>query len=286
MSGYSALKEFTKQVLPKAAVSAIGRYRARRRFHGYRPKQITRHFGDCDLTVELIDPLGERWYAHDWELPPEIPLLQQSRLKPGAIVFDLGAHQCVMAMLLARRVGPDGFVVAVEGGSANARAGARNIQLNSIANCRVIHAVAAAQSGRARFEALGNGRVIAGAAESAALLAEDVPAVSVDDLTESHGNPGVVYVDVEGSECDVLEGAKRTFLSRPDWLIEVHQDAGLESRGGSAAKVVSFFAGDYGCYVASETPSNNYTEWARFEPLEEAGIPSGRFFLAAIAKPA
>lgn len=286
MSGYSALKKFTKRILPEAAVSAIGRYRARRRFHGYRPKRITRHFGDCDLKVELIDPLGERWYAHDWELPPEIPLLQQSRLKPGAIVFDLGAHQCVMAMLLARRVGPDGLVVAVEGGSANARAGERNVQLNSITNCRVIHAVAAAKPGRARFAAMGNGRVIADGRASTALLAEDVPAVSVDDLAETHGNPGVVYVDVEGSECDVLEGAKRTFLTRPDWLIEVHQDAGLESRGGSAAKVVSFFADGYRCYVASETPSNNYTEWAPFEPLEVTGIPSGRFFLAALAKPA
>ena len=127
MPAYSTLKKLAKGILPEATVATINRRRWRWRCRHYRPKLVTQRFGDYDLTVELIDPLGESWYAHDWKMPPEIALLLRSRLKPGAVVFDLGAHQCVMAMLLSKIVGLNGFVLAVEGASANAKAGLRNV---------------------------------------------------------------------------------------------------------------------------------------------------------------
>jgi FkbM family methyltransferase len=285
MPVYYALKRLVKGILPEAAVFRINRYRLRQLFHGYQPKLTTQRFGDCDLTIELIDILGDRWYAHDWKLPPEIPLLQQSRLKPGAVVFDLGAHQCVMAMLLSKSVAPNGFVLAVEGGSTNARAGLRNIQLNSISNCTVIHAVASAKSGVARFDAMGNGNVITESEIRTALLPEVVQSYSVDDLAAAYGHPDVVYVDVEGCECEVLEGANQTFRAKPDWFIEVHQSVGLENHGGSVDRVLSYFANGYQCYIAKQTAANDYSDGNEFELLEESDLPTGRFFLVAIAKP-
>jgi FkbM family methyltransferase len=285
MPPYSALKKLAKGILPEAAVSTINRYRTRQRCQRYRPKLVTQRFGDYDLTVELIDPLSESWYAHDWKLPPEISLLQRSRLKPGAVVFDLGAHQCVMAMLLSKTVGPNGFVLAVEGGSANAKAGARNIQLNSISNCTVIHAVASSKSGTARFEPFGNGHVIVDADSPTTWLPEIVQAYSVDDLAAAHRYPDVVYVDVEGWECEVLDGATQTFQRKPDWFVEVHRGAGLEDRGGSVDRVLSYFADSYQCYIAKQTTANDYADWNGFELLEESPLPADRFYLVAMAKP-
>jgi FkbM family methyltransferase len=284
MLAYSALKKLVKGILPEAAVSTINRYRTRQRCQRYRRRLVTQRFGAYNLTVELIDPLGETWYAHDWNLPPEIPLLQRSRLKPGAVVFDLGAHQCVMAMLLSKTVGADGFVLAVEGGSANAKAGARNIQLNSISNCTVIHAVVSSKSGTARFEPFGNGRVVVAGDSPTTWLPEDVEAFSVDDLAAAYRQPDVVYVDVEGWECEVLDGATRTFRKRPDWFVEVHQGAGLEDRGGSVDRVLSHFADGYQCYIAKPTTANDYADWNGFQLLEQSDLPADRFYLVAIAK--
>ncbi len=59
--------------------------------------------------------MAEGWYDHDWvDVMNEITLLRKSRLKVGARVFDIGAHQAVVALLLSRTVGPTGEVIAVE----------------------------------------------------------------------------------------------------------------------------------------------------------------------------
>jgi FkbM family methyltransferase len=280
MFAYSALKKLAKGILPEATVSTINRRRWRR----YPRKIITQRFGDYDLTVELIDPLGESWYAHDWKMPPEISLLERSRLKPGAVVFDLGAHQCVMAMLLSKIVGPNGFVLAVEGASANAKAGLRNVQLNSVSNCSVIHAVASSKSGTARFEPFGNGHVITEADSPTIWVPEIVQAYSVDDLAAAYRYPDVVYVDVEGWECEVLDGATQTFENKPDWFVEVHRGAGLEECGGSVDRVLSYFADSYQCYIAKQTTANDYADWNGFELLKEFDLPADRFYLVAIAE--
>jgi hypothetical protein len=85
-------------------------------------------------------------------------------------------------------------------------------------------------------------------------------------------------------ERDVLEGAKQTFLAMPDWFIEVHQGCGLESQGGSVKRLISYFSTNYQCYIAEEDPKNDYCTWREFRPMEQSAIPSGRFFLAAVAK--
>jgi hypothetical protein len=116
---FAALKKLVKGILPEATVSTFNRFRWRRRFRHYRRKLVTQRFGDYDLTVELIDPLGESWYAHDWKMPPEISLLQRSRLKPGAVVFDCSASVVWICCFEDRW--SNGFVLAVEGASATRR---------------------------------------------------------------------------------------------------------------------------------------------------------------------
>jgi FkbM family methyltransferase len=283
MWNHLALRNGLQRILPESALRAIRQYRYEQSFARYSAKQITRSFAGYDLTLELLDPLAEGWYAHDWALPPEIPLLEKSRLKPGARVFDLGAHQCVMAMLLTKRVGPNGFVLAVEGSSLNANAGRRNIQLNSIPNCAVIHGVVSLASGEVRFANLGNGAVISGKGRKHRSHQELVQTYSVDDLAALHGFPDVIYMDVEGSECDALAGAAKTFQNRPDWFIEVHQGIGLEERGGSVERLLSHFAESYRCYCATPTTSNDYSDWNAFELLDKGQYPADRFYLVALA---
>ena len=149
----------------------------------------------------------------------EITFLKEHRLKPGAKVFDIGAHQCVIALMLARTVGPDVSVVAVEANPLNCRAGERNISLNGVTNCQVLQAAGAASSGTLTFNVGQNGQVDDGSGEWGRM---EVKAVSVDDLTAAHGVPDVLFIDVEGFECELLRGAQRTLAARPDCFVEVH----------------------------------------------------------------
>lgn len=65
------------------------------------------------------------------------------------------------------------------------------------------------------------------------LVAEvEVEGVTLDTLTDTYGTPDFVKVDTEGHEVLVVRGGKRTFASRPQFLIEIHSvDAGAEIAG-------------------------------------------------------
>jgi len=220
------------------------------------------------------------WYDRDWPLLPEIEVLRRHRLKAGARVFDLGAHQCVVALILARIVGEDGTVIAVEGESRNARVGGRNCRLNNADNVVVKHAVAADREQVFRFDHELNGRVVPRARIPWGTV--EVPGVTIDGLASQYGTPNVVIVDVEGFEARVLAGATETIASgQCDFLVEVHTGAGLEEAGASTDDVLSFFPGSgYRLFVAPDGGS--------FRPHEEldrgSGVMLDRFFLLACAR--
>jgi FkbM family methyltransferase len=104
-----------------------------------------------ELRVSLQDPLAQGWYDHDWGDQAEIDALRRGRLRPGARVFDLGAHQGIVALVLARIVGEAGEVVAVEAERHNVRVAEENVRLNNATNMRIVHAAAADAPGRLLF---------------------------------------------------------------------------------------------------------------------------------------
>ena len=128
--------------------------------HFFRERKVTHVYGGFPLSVWLTDPLAQGWYDADWKELPEIALLKTARLKNGARVFDLGAHQCVVAMMLSRIVGTEGQVVALEANPHNAEIGERNRVLNDIAQLKVVHGAAAKDSGTIDFGKGLNGAVV------------------------------------------------------------------------------------------------------------------------------
>ncbi len=238
----------------------------------YKRRRVRHNYGGYDLELELVDPMGAGWYDHDWPVLPEIEFLMRHRLRPGAAVFDIGAHQALVAMMVARTVGPDGFVLAVEANPENAAAGRRNAALNRIGNCEILHAAGAAQSGTVVFNRGFNGQVDDGSGEWGAVT---VKSVSIDDLAREHRPPDVLFIDVEGFECEVLAGAQKTLARAPDCFVEVHVGVGLEKFGGSVPKLLSLFPEGYEFFVAR--PEGGFS---RLQP--ESPILAERFFLIAI----
>jgi FkbM family methyltransferase len=238
---------------------------------------VTHKYGTERLELEIADPLAEDWYDRDWQIVPDIDCLRLAVSRDDSVIFDLGAHQCVVAMLLARIVCPKGRVIAVEANSHNVLAGRRNLIVNDVGNCEVVEGAVAELSGRIVLNCGLNGRVDDGTGEWGE---RSVRGYTVDELTSIYGLPDVLFIDVEGYECQVLRGAMSTLRSRPTCLVEVHVGMGLEDFGGSVCQLLSFFpAEDYDLFVRSEDDEG-------FRKLSsDVDISRERFFLMASARP-
>lgn len=267
-----------KRVLPRPLWTRLRTARARRQLAAFPRRQVRHVYGGFPLEVVISDPVAADWYDHDVAEPAEIKLLRSGRLAPGARVFDLGAHQGVIALMLSRIVESEGQVVAVEAVAHNARCAEENRAINKAANLTVLHAAAADRPGTLEFEDGGGSHV---ASDGAEWTTTSVEAVSVDGLAERFGPPDVLFIDVEGYEQHVLAGAQQTFAqARPDCFVEIHVGAGLEQFGGSIAGVLSQFPeGGYDLYV------RDADEGSEFELCTDDVIGrTERFFLVALAR--
>ena len=228
------LKAAGRTVLPEP-VHRLYREQRHRWWIGHFPRRtITEQFGDSQFTISIEDSLGEGWYGQGMPEPQEITALRPW-LNSGELVLDLGAHQAVVALMLAAIVGPNGRVVALEAYGHNARVARRNCELNNADNVEVVHAAVAARSGVAWFTEGFNGHVEESSSRIGKAL---VPAMTVDELTERYGAPAAVLIDVEGQELRALQGAELTLATRAAFLVEVHPDK-LAALGQTPADVIA-----------------------------------------------
>lgn len=243
------------------------------------PVRVVSHqYGDFKLNVCIADELGRLWYDVDWADFPEFEFLARHRLRPGATVFDLGAHQGVVALALERFVNPGGRVIAVEANPFNAGLIDINRRLNSADAISVVSAAVADKSGELPFGRGGNGQISESSGGGRTLV---VPAYTVDALAERESPPDVVVLDVEGYEARVLAGAARNLQRPVDWYIEIHSGCGLEDFGGSVDEVISYFPAErFERYLSNEDvhQPRPFTD----ELLDE--IRRDRLYLTAIAR--
>src|SRR5271170_2391479 len=263
-------KTVARRVMPH---SMYRRYRQRKiasLVANYTPHSVTHTYAGHSLHIMLADPLAEGWYDRDWPQMGVTAFLRDRHvLVPGARVFDFGAHQAVVALILAREVGERGHVLAIEAEPHNARIGGENKALNSAENLTVMHAAGAATEGTISFAEGLNGRID----ERGSTGNIDVPAVTIDGLVDQHGTPDLVFIDVEGYEGQVLRGAGRTLANTStSFLVEVHES--LAAYGGNPQQIADCFLG-FDRYVA-------VGEGESFIALK-GSLPEGRFFLVAIS---
>lgn len=270
-----ALSRRAKALIPEAVRHRLQHRRLRHRLDHY-PRRVVEHdYGGLHLRVDLTDTLAEGWYDHDWSPLPELALLGRHGLRRGARVFDLGAHQGVVALMLGDAVGPQGQVVAVEPNPHNVAACRSNAVLNAMPWVVTVAAAAGDEEGNVHF----NGGLNGAAAEVRPYaLGFEATMVTIDGLAARFGPADVVFVDVEGFEARVLAGASSTFASRPDWFVEVHVGCGLEAAGGSVDEVLRHFPpGAYDRFVHTE-----HQPPVRLEATSAVTL-SDRFFLTALA---
>lgn len=262
-------------LLPPSILGRLRAWRIRQIVSGYTPRIVEHTYGDGPLRVHLGDPLGAGWYDHDWAQLPEITALRGRTLRLGARVFDIGAHQGVVAMMLAREVGSSGRVLAVEPNPHNAAVALKNRELNGMTQIEILEAAVSDRSGTIVFNHGLDGQLDDGTGAGGRMA---VPSVTLDELAERYGMPHFVMIDVEGAECMVLEKGAQLLRSGADFAVEVHVGHGLEKLGGSMDHVLSFFPPDR-FTVAARTEQER-----SFRPLDaNDALTRDRFFLLAMS---
>lgn len=271
------LKEIVRRTVPAEALSFLRSAKLYYATRTYARKVVRHTYGRTPLLVHINDVNAEIWYDHDWTDRPEISLLEQHRLKSGATVFNLGAHQGVVALMLADIVGEAGRVIALEASPYNARLAEQNRAANNAQNLLTINAAIAAERGTLKFSDSLCGHVDNGHGGI------DVPARTIDDLADEYGHPAVLYIDIEGFECKALRGAIKTLSIGSDCFVEVHGGVGLEEYGGSVSQLLSFFPAEkYGLFYSSDDGGD-------FGPLNDRRqiidqLAGKRWFLVAAHK--
>ncbi len=263
-------------MLPPSVANRIRVAAYRWTLRRFRPYQVRRTWAGYQFNLWISDPTSESWYGRDVpEVAPEFSFLAKHRLRTGATVFDCGAHQCVIAMVLAKFIGATGKVIAVEASSHNYETALRNIRLNDAGNVTVIHAAVSDNLDPIEFNVRGNGQVDDGTGAWGKIA---VPSITVDELTRRHGAPDVLFVDVEGFESKVLLGAADTLSRhRPDCFIEMHVGCGLEKFGGSVKSIADSLRGlGYDLWMSGPA-GDTFVPYA-----SDSSLVATRFFLIAI----
>lgn len=277
MSSKTIAKRTIKAFVPPKLWAALRKRRRVNNLEGFERRVVEHRYHNQPLRILIADGLARGWYDKDGPWMYELERLGNSQLKPGAVVYDCGAHQGIVALILARLAGPEGLVVAVEANAHNHAVATENARLNPDGRARIehVHAALSDQDGTLTFTEDLNGQISHHDNQRAGRT--EVTAVTLDTLASRYPAPDVVFIDIEGAEQLALKACSSLFENgrKPDWFVEVHAGHGLEAMGGSAPDIVSFFRKrGYRLEVSSN-------DGEPFTPLSDR-IPEGRFFLLAL----
>ena len=202
-------------------------------------------YGDVDMRVKVgVALLGRRRTS-----TPEERFLSGLDLK-GKTVYDVGSHVGIMAIFFARSVGPTGKVIAFEPNPESFLRANENLKLNGVENARVLNTgIGGKQESRSlvysRFDA-GVGSMDAGiqseVLRQGRAVSACVPVDTLDHCIRANGLPvpDLIKLDVEGMECEALQGMAETIKSaKPSLFIEIH-GADLQRKTENSRRVMEF----------------------------------------------
>lgn len=177
-------------------------------------------FGDLICPVE-DSALSEKTEA-------QVQFLS-SLLRPGNVVIDVGAGIGAFAIPLAKKVGAEGYVLALEAHAMLFYALGGNIALHGLTQVQAFNRAAGEKTNaQFYFPKLDFSQPVGSIRLASLLNAKDdqgrsydnpVAAIAVDDLNIAA--PNLIKIDVSGMELSVLGGLKRTLdRSKPYLFID------------------------------------------------------------------
>ena len=161
---------------------------------------------------------------------PDLQAAALQFIKPGMVVYDVGANIGYISLMAARLAGESGRVFSFEALPGNIARLTRNVALNAMQDrVQIVHAAVVDTPGEATFlshtsGAMGKAQGSAGRDEHYTQTIK-VTGIALDDFVFQQGNPPpeVIKMDIEGGEGMALAGMPRLLKETgPILLIELH----------------------------------------------------------------
>lgn len=227
----------------------------------------------------LLDLQTEKDY---WLGSYEIDLQAAIRdwVKPGMVVYDVGANIGYISIMMARQAGHAGQVFAFEPLPANIERLRKNVELNGLESVVTIIPSAVVEAVRlvnflvSTSGGMGKAAGSAGRQEIPYQGSIELEGISLDYFVfeQGHPAPGLVKLDIEGGEVLALPGMRRMLSEcQPVVLLELH---GPEAAQAAWEALVS--QGYRICQMQSGNPevtSADKIDWKAYLLALPAGIP-------------
>jgi len=182
-----------------------------------RPFVLKRRFHGQELAVDLSRTDTHRLLFLEGERFVLESEILQELLAPGMCVVDVGANIGYYALLFSSVVGPAGSVVCLEPEPENLEELRHNIAINGLGNVSLLP-IAAGSTDTVLSLKRGLNAVVV---HEGGNMSVDVKRLDSLDLERVD----LIKLDVEGYECEVLEGARGLLeKQRPSLFVEVHPD--------------------------------------------------------------
>lgn len=165
-------------------------------------------FGDRPLTLELFtegDPIsnylnsGFLWHPH-------LVRFLAAALRPDDCFIDIGAHLGLFSLLAARRIGPQGKVIAVEPDPINTRLLARNIERDGAMIERLEVALSDSKGTATFYRSETNRALQTLVKEERTNIETTVVTNTFSDQFADLDRIDCVKLDVQGAETQVMKG--------------------------------------------------------------------------------
>jgi FkbM family methyltransferase len=170
-------------------------------------------------------------------------------VRPGSVIFDIGAHVGYYSLLASTLSGPGGKVVAFEPNPNNLRFLRQHVRMNRLRTVDVLPVALCDREGEEMFEfGTGSGTGRLGSAGDLRVITTTLDAV----VAELGVTPGFLKIDVEGAEARLLEGGMQTLRSaRPVVFLSTH------GAGVHAASLAILRSADYRFERIGPDPGNS-----------------------------
>jgi len=188
--------------------------------YGFRKRQTS----DLALDPFVYDsPSFQTQFKQDAHHHGEVTVLE-AMAEPGMIVLELGANKGVMAIALAKSVGPQGQVHAFEPVPEYYAALIENLRLNEVDNVRAHQLAVTDKEGEITYHKRGEGSGIVNAEDAEEII---VGTTSLDNFMaeQTLERVDLINMDCEGAELFVFHGGKKTLQQHaPRIFCEIHHD--------------------------------------------------------------